>query len=323
MSLFAGIDGGGSKTLAVIVDETGCEVGRGLVGSANYQVLMAQGFAPEEAASMVANHVTEALGKAMAENVGDLYAGFAGLAGASSLADIALLEKALDNTKLCPPGNWQAINDAELILCGLSETKGIGLGLVAGTGSIVVGRNYSGQKAVAGGWGYIFGDEGSGYALGCAALQVAAQAADKRGPATRLLPLILSEWNLATPETLIEAVYQSGEGRNQKIARLAPLVFDAAADGDLIAQNLVDNAAFELARAVKAVYERLEFGSGQNPALGLGGGMLLNTPELKKAVITRLTEFGCNIAQVIEVPDPAKAAALACLSRHRLVTTRS
>ena len=164
----------------------------------------------------------------------------------------------------------------------------------------------------AGGWGHILGDEGSGYEIGRAALQVAVQAADKRGPATQLLPRILTEWRLPHAESLIEAIYNTSEGRNQKIARLASLVFELAQTGDTVATHLAEKAASDLAAAVWAVYRQLDFDQPA-PPLGLGGGLLLNTPALKAGVLSQLQKLGYQPEQIVEVNDPALAAALACL----------
>jgi len=311
MSVYAGVDGGGTKTLVVVVNEMGLEVGRGLAANANYQVLMTQGLTDKEAADAVAQRISEALTKALPDGSSAPGAIFAGLAGVDRLNDVAIMRLALADTGLCPFERWQVVNDAELVLYGLEN--GVGLGLIAGTGSIAVGRrSQDGKKARAGGWGHLLGDEGSGYEIGRAALQAATQAADKRGPATLLLPKILEQWKLDRPESLIKAVYNSGENRNQKIAQLANLVFGLACE-DEVAAALAKKAALDLATAVWAVYQQLEFENEAAPALGLGGGLLLNNPGLKAGVLGQLQKFGYQPSQVVEVSEPAKAAAQAAL----------
>ena len=310
MLLFAGIDGGGSKTLAVVVNELGQEVGRGFAPDSNYQVLMTHGHSAQRAAEIAAQRAFEAISRALPAECAGPVAAFAGLAGANDPSDLILMHTALADTKFCQPHKFQLVNDAELILYGLDRMQG--LGLIAGTGSIAVGRDSSGKKGRAGGWGYILGDEGSGYALGRATLQAIVQAADGRGPATKLLPLVLNEWYLARPEDLLKAVYNDLDNRNRRIAQLARLVFVAARENDLVAQKLVKKAASALASAVMAVYQQLDFADKPAPALGLGGGLLLHTPELKNTMLKELEQLGLKPTKVVEIEEPAKAAALAC-----------
>ena len=310
MPMYAGVDGGGSKTLAVVINETGQEVGRGLAANANYQVLMTQGHSDKQAAALVVERIDQALAHALPQPSDRLVRIFAGLAGVDRPNDAAIIRQALSESGLHSQAEWQVVNDAELILYGLKQ--GVGLGLIAGTGSIAIGRDSRGQKVRAGGWGHILGDEGSGYEIGRAALQVAVQAADKRGPATQLLPRILTEWQLPHAESLIEAVYNISEGRNQKIARLASFVFELAHRGDAVATHLAEKAAADLAAAVWAVYSQLDFDQSA-PPLGLGGGLLLNTPTLKAGVLSQLQKLGYQPEQIVEVNDPALAAAIACL----------
>lgn len=312
MPLFGGVDGGGSKTLAVVVDHTGREVGRGTAGTTNYQVIMSQGHDPESAAILVAERVKAALLAALPEAGQTLTACFGGFAGANRSQDFVSLKAALADTRLCPPDKWELVNDAQLILYGLPN--GIGLGLIAGTGSIAVGRDDRGNLARAGGWGYLFGDEGSGYNIGVAALRAASQAADGRTNQTKLLPLILEAWQLDSPERLIRAVYSLTDGRNQKIAQLSGLVFAAAREGDLSALEITRQASLELAKTVYAVHQKLNF--EETPALALGGGLLLHTPELQNGIREHLEILGYSSPEFVPVPDPAKAAALACLKRE-------
>jgi N-acetylglucosamine kinase-like BadF-type ATPase len=307
MTLFCGVDGGGSKTLAVVVAENGREVGRGTAGTTNYQVVMSQGNEAHAAAKIVAERISSAILAAVPAVAPTFGAVFCGLAGASRPPDFAMLKSALVETKLCHPAKWQIVNDAELILYGLPSNTGVGL--IAGTGSIAVGRNANGVTARAGGWGYLYGDEGSGYQTGIAALHAASQAADGRGDTTILLEMIMRQWNLTQPEELIKAVYSVTDGRNQKIAQLAGLVYAAAREGDKVAADISRQAARDLAKTAFAVYRKLGF--SESPPIGLGGGLLLNTPELQAALIQNLTELGYTPAALVPVAEPALAAALA------------
>ena len=145
---FGGVDAGGSKTLAVVVDERGRELGRGLAGSANYHTI---------GVDLAAAHVREALEAAAHAASGSLpLAGlWIGIAGVDRADDRDLWLPRLQPLA----ATVRLSNDAELILSALAG--GVGVGLIAGTGSIAFGRDASGRTARAGGWGYLMGDEGS------------------------------------------------------------------------------------------------------------------------------------------------------------------
>jgi N-acetylglucosamine kinase-like BadF-type ATPase len=302
---YGGVDGGGSKTVVLLVDERGHEIGRRRIGSANYRVLVAQGLPPLDAAQTVARQISQTCSELLPG--GDrLDSVIVGLAGIDSPYDATLMTRALASTGA--NANWRVVNDVELLLQGLPGTDGVGLAVVAGTGSIALGRDAYANTARAGGWGFIIGDEGSGYAVGRGALQAITQAADGRGKPTALLDRILTDWNLHNPDELIEAVYGVESERNRKIAQLAELVLSVAADGDIIAITLMQEAACELARAVAAVYRRLDFG-GTLPVLGVGGSLLVKNSLLRNETLAQLETFGVKLAQVVAIPDPAHAAA--------------
>lgn len=312
MWLFGGIDGGGSKTALVVVDEQGREVGRRQIGSSNYRAWTAQGLAPQEAANQVAAHMVTALLELTKAANGRLVSVTAGLSGVDIPQDVRLLCQALEraSAERGLATDWTVINDVELLLYALPGSNGTGLAVVAGTGSIACGRDTHNKSVRAGGWGFLFGDEGSGYAIGRAALQAIAQAADFRGPATKLVERVLSEWKLQTPEDLITAVYEGESARNPKIARLAEVVLATAAEGDEVALEITRQAAWELARAVIAVYRQLNFEATNPPALALGGSLLVKNEFLRREVLSYL-EKELPIKEIVRVTDPALAVAQA------------
>jgi N-acetylglucosamine kinase-like BadF-type ATPase len=229
-----------------------------------------------------------------------------GLAGLDRPVDEAIWREAIAKLPSPFPPELTFTNDAELILSVHPER--VGLGLICGTGSIVVGRDKAGNKGRAGGWGHFFGDEGSGLWFGREALRAAAHSADGRGPQTLLLELILREWNLAQPDELIGQVYVSPRPDNARIARLAGVVFTAAEAGDKVASQLVEIAAQELAQAVQATYHKLVF--AEPPALAIAGGVLLSSNLLYQR-FEDVLRTNLKSGKFIKVPDPALAAAVA------------
>jgi N-acetylglucosamine kinase-like BadF-type ATPase len=127
-----------------------------------------------------------------------------------------------------------------------------GIVVIAGTGSIACARDPQGRVLRCGGWGAVFGDEGSGYGLARNAVRAALRAFDGRGPRTRLGEAITRALHL---KSVIELA-----GRNaspEEIAALAPVVIKTARAGDAVARNLVDNAGRDLAELALALIPRL------------------------------------------------------------------
>ena len=292
--LVAAVDGGGTKTVAVVVDRDERERGRATAGSSNYTVA-----GGERAAAEVRQAVAEATRLAGGElPLRSLWIGLAGVDRAGARENLTPLLQPL-------AAEIRLTNDAELIFGALPG--GIGVVVIAGTGSIALGRDAAGTTIRAGGWGHLIGDEGSGYDLGRRALQAAAQAADGRGPATALLDAILRHWELGQPLAMIDRVYRSTE--KAEIAALSSHVFAVARDGDAVARRIVADAASELALAATAVAVRLDFGDGV-PPLALAGGLLTGETGYRAMVVRRLRR---SFGRATVVDDPALSAARSLL----------
>lgn len=291
-----GVDGGGSKTLAIVVDAQGNQRGQGLSGSSNYAAVgMSQAVA----------HIRSAVEEATREAscVLPLHAAWLGLAG---------IDRQDDCNKLLPQLRSLAeivylTNDAELLLSALENA--VGVALIAGTGSIALARNKQGSIKRAGGWGHILGDEGSGYDIGRRGLQAATRAADGREPGTMLLELIMQHWNLKSPDDLIDKVYHAED--KASIAQVSTQVFAAARAGDSVAREIVRLAAQELALAAITASSCLDDRPGPLP-LALGGGLLLHEEDFRGLVLDAIRERRA-LGQVALVTQPALSAACAAI----------
>ena len=298
-SFAVGVDGGGSKTLAVVVDEWGNERGRAVTGSSNHT-----GVGVEQAVWHIYSAVEEAARRAGCGL--PLSSAWFGLAGIDHRDDYDLL---LPNLKPLAR-HIHLTNDAELVLSGLPGA--VGIALIAGTGSIALGRDARGAIARSGGWGHIIGDEGSGYDLGRRCLQAVAKATDGRGQATMLVELLLKHWHLDDASDMIGKVYSAND--KAAIASLSALVFAAARDGDEIACSIVDAAARELALAAIAVKNMLNFAREQ-VALALGGGLLLHETDFRTKVIDAISAY-ISIGEVALVEEPALSGARAAIKQR-------
>lgn len=195
-------------------------------------------------------------------------------------------------------------DDAEPVLAAAVPDR-CGVALVCGTGSLAWGRSQPGEVARVGGWGYLLGDEGSGYQLACRGLRAALRAADGRGPSTCLLPLLLGALNVSSTEELVERVY-GGPASRQELAALAPVVL-AAAEQDGEARRIVEAGAAELAEMVAALVRRLALVPGDYP-LALAGGLMVHHPRYREHVLHELTQRGMAPGLIAVVHQPVRGA---------------
>jgi N-acetylglucosamine kinase len=145
--------------------------------------------------------------------------------------------------------------DAAIALSG-ATTTGQGIAAIAGTGSIAFGRNAEGLTARTGGWGYMFGDEGSGFDMARQALRAALRMEEGWGPPTGLRQALLDATGSPNANQVLHLFYTSAWPRS-RVAALAPLVDAAAAEGDAVAMVILNRAAVELAMLVAAIRSQL------------------------------------------------------------------
>ena len=303
-----GVEGGGTKTVALVADGKERVLGRGEGGPSNiYAAGKAVAYASLE----------EAIGEALlaAETTPTEVGGVClGLAGIGRPEDRALIERWVDAHFQGIPSC--VVNDTQLVLTA-GTPEGWGIAVVAGTGSHIYGQDPEGHTARAGGWGYILGDEGSGYAIGLAGLRAVVRAVDRRDPPTMLTQAILAHWGLGDLGELVQRVYDPAHGRLQ-IAELSAVVQQCALDGDAVAQRIVAEAASELVVAVKAVIEQLAL----TPPIpcALAGGAIVKGVALQRAFVEQVRSLGLQLAPITPVPEPAMGAlriAKTCTERFR------
>lgn len=273
MARVIGIDAGGTKTLGLLADQEGQVLAQMRAGGANLRV------DGELAVEKVLYQVLEGLELPGNSPVDALCLGMAGVGRA---ADREVIEGVL--RRLGKKQRVRVVNDAYVALAAGSPS-GTGIALVAGTGSIAFGIDPSGKSARSGGWGFLLGDEGSAFWLGHAAVRAGIRAADGRGPKTRLFDRICQDLGVAATAELIDWFYDQELAR-YRVAKLAPLVEECAAQGDDTAIGLLDQAAFHLTQAAQAVARELHF-EGRYP-LVLSGGAYKACPSLATRVEARL-----------------------------------
>lgn len=270
-----GIDGGGTKTVGILTAATGERIARTEAGPSNYHVV-GEEKTQEVLATVIANLFEQAGLPPTSDTAFCL--GMAGLGRAEDRGVIGRICDALGVRK-----NRILTHDAHIALVG-GIGKPEGVIIISGTGSIVYGINAHGEEARAGGWGYLLGDEGSGYDIALKGLQAVARAADGRTEPTALTALVLEKLGLDTPGELIRWTHAASR---DVIAQLAEVIFRAAERGDRSARQIVTTAADELACAASVVLKRLAF--TEPPHIVLSGGNLVHQPLFVEELRSRLT----------------------------------
>lgn len=223
-----------------------------------------------------------------------------GMAGCEREQDKRRLDGILK--KLFPGTPCLAESDARIGLYAAFE-EASGILLIAGTGSIAIGQDRTGHVRRAGGWGYLLGDEGSGYALAREAIRVSLS-----GRRTRMTSLIQRTLKLKETKAIIPWVY-SRKDMPREIAQLAPLVFEAARKKDPAALATVEEAASNLCDLCSDLTEQLGL---THPQVAFGGGLLRHPTPLRD----RLMDLLGKSVRIIQPLHPAPfGAALMVLNR--------
>jgi N-acetylglucosamine kinase-like BadF-type ATPase len=297
-----GVDGGGTKTIAILLDGGGAVIGRGQAGPSNPHAV------GEATAQAELRRVIEAALESGSVAAADVQAICLGMAGVDRPGDSAAVASVV--REILPAAEVLVHNDAIIALAG-GVGRLYGVVLIAGTGAIAYGVDAHGRSRRASGWGHLLGDEGSGYDIGLRALRAVLRAHDGRGPATALTDRVLTAWNLGRPEDLIGLVYAPGFPR-RRIAALLPQVDEAAGAGDAVARQILVSAGRELGQAACAVIRGLGMERDVFEVVLAGGAF--QTRNLLRAVVDETVRALAPGAVLIEPRhEPAMGAALLAL----------
>jgi N-acetylglucosamine kinase-like BadF-type ATPase len=258
--IFAGVDGGGTKTHAVVMDGKDNILGEGHAGPSNP---LRVGITVAAAA------IREAIDRACAAariRRSEIVAIEIGLAGARRKELSARMEEALRTLGI---RELEVVGDAEIALFGATDGEP-GVVVIAGTGSVSCGINARRRSVRAGGWGPMAGDEGGGSWISRRALSAIAHAADGRGPETALTTAACSYFHVTTADDLATALY-APTMTNERIAGFARLVIEAAKDDDQVAREIITEAGRELGIAAAAVIRGLKMEQERFQVAFVGG----------------------------------------------------
>ncbi len=322
MPVFLGIDGGGTKTAAKLVDETGKTLAAAAGAGISYR---------HHGEGAVLSTLRE-LGKTCAQQAKTDIGAFGGVCVGLPLygEDAAMDSKvAGDIAEIFPAVH--VVNDVQVAWAG-SLGCAPGINVVAGTGSIAFGCNEAGQTARSGGWSEHFSDEGSGYWLGLKGMQLFSKQADGRLPRGALYTMVRAAYGLADDFEFVAVAQEELLPHRHKTAAFQKLLYEAAAAGDATVPPLYAEAARELADMALAVKDALSFEAEPVPVSYSGGifkagqlilppyeqhlrenGMRLQEPlfaPVEGAVLLAARHFGGGCFNTVLAGLRAKATAL-------------
>lgn len=265
---FLGVDGGQSSTTALIGDAEGRVLGMGRGGPCNH-------VGAAEGRAKFIRAIEESLGAACAQAGLDrakirFHAACLGFSGGPADKDAILRE-------ILSVEHMLVTHDALIALSGATAGEP-GIVVIAGTGSMAFGRNAKGQTARAGGWGYMFGDEGGGFDLVRKALRAALRMEEGWGPPTILRDMLLEQTGAADANDLLHRFY-TDEFPRPRIAGFSKLVDEGAVRGDEVARELLHRSAEDLGTLVAAVQQQLFVAS---PTVAYVGGVFRSKILLKR-----------------------------------------
>lgn len=297
-----GVDGGGTRTRVCVVALDGTTLALHEAGASG---VSANGLAGTQ---RILQTAIDAATSQAGVDLRDLQAICFGLSGVDRPDERApMLQWATHFTQKA-----EVVNDCEIVLEAGAEA-GWGVALIAGTGAISFGKSPSGERSRAGGWGYLVGDEGSAYDIAREGLRAALRAADGRGEPTQLVDAILKHFGIDRASALVPVVYRHNKTdagaspiRPDQMAALASLVTQAAAQGDAVAQGIVQRAGVELSLAVLAVARRLQLPSPM--PLALAGGLLLKVDAVRAGLMAALAQSEFVFSPAAHVTEPVRGA---------------
>lgn len=281
-----GIDGGGTKTHALLVDMEGAVVAECTGGPTHLQ-----NVGVKQAASTLFELIRGCCDKATSEaaSVRSVVLGIAGAGRASNKVDLTNTLVAISLKKKFPLKNIIVESDVRIAL-EAAFAGGPGVVVIAGTGSIALYRTEDGKLLRAGGWGNILGDEGGGFAIGRDGLNAVMRQHDGRSEKTLLTKKAFEHFGISATDDLIAKVYQD----HTDVASFAPKVFDAVVERDRVAHLILVKNANELVELVRVL--TMQARPKKKLAVALMGGLLESENVYSKMVKEKIAH---SLPQVV------------------------
>jgi N-acetylglucosamine kinase-like BadF-type ATPase len=263
--LYLGIDGGGSKTAFLLIDEQGNIRGQSFKGTIDYFRV-----GQEKIRDILREGISECCLQAKVSMSGITFSlfGWPGY-GDEVIEEIPIIEGIIQ--EVIGSNRFKCVNDVEVGWAGSLACKP-GIHLVAGTGAIGYAVDPSGQVARTSGWGHFCGDEGSAYWLGKKVLSLFTKQSDGREEKTPLYQIVKQHFQLETDYALLSILTNSLEAQREPIANLAMLLYEAANRGDQKAIEIYKEGAYELSLIIHTLLRMLNFKS-EEACVSYSGGV--------------------------------------------------
>ena len=295
-----GVDGGGTTTRAVIIEQQDGASDISVLARAEAASSNHYGVGLETTGANILEAINKALETAGISRTDVAGIGF-GLAGACTNAEQTLLTNKLASLL---DGSLLVVDEDAAGAQSGAFAGGSGAICIAGTGSNAFGINEKGERARADGLGPLLGDRGGGYRIGEAALRAICSAQDGSGPATAMVQPGLQSFGIDSVDELVQIVYQPDFARN-RVAALFPIVLQTAQNGDAVAQALLDDAGRDLALTTQAVLQKLGLSR-----VAVVGGVFENAAPVRASFEKKLREFIADAEIIAPQHDAAIGAAL-------------
>lgn len=297
---FLGVDGGGSKTAFVVLEDAGRTEAE-VVGPSCYYFATGIGLVEQVLSEGLAR-----VGAAAGITVAELDHAFFGLPGYGEVAEDAPKLRAIVRD-LLGHDRFSCGNDMLGGWAGALAGRD-GINVVAGTGSIVYGER-DGRAHRSGGWGEVFGDEGSGYWVAVRSLNAFSRMSDGRLPRGPLHELIAERAGIAADLDLVGVVFERWGARRAEIAALSKVVTEAAESGDSVAAGILRTAGRELVALVEACRNGIGYRDGEQVDVSYSGGMF-SAPSFRAAFADALAAAGSEYRLCAPLYGPGVGSAL-------------
>ena len=300
---YLGMDGGGTKTAFIIINEKGNIVASHQTRGSYYLQIGFDGFY-----EVINEGLNKILNKADL-SISDINYSFLGLPGFGEILEDMPRIKVIIK-QIFPDNKYSCGNDVEVSWAGTLACQP-GINLVAGTGAIGFGRDQKGNTARASGWGEFCGDEGSAYWIGKETIMLFTKEADGRLEKTPVYQIIKEHYSLKRDLDLLTLVHDRLEMKRDAIAQFSRLLYQAAESDDKRAQDIFKKAAYENSLTVKALVNKLDFDNDKIIKISYSGGVFKAEKHILEPLINYLNDY--QVKLVKPILEPVLGAALYAL----------
>lgn len=309
MEYFVGVDGGATKTLAVVGDRSGRVLGAGLSGPSNYQIVGLE-FAMESIKDAI-RQAEAAAGVSGGEPAARAQGAVFGLAGADFPIDFERLNQGC--AALMGDCPFRVVNDCWIALRG-GTSADWGVVAINGTGANYAGRNRRGEEIILRGMGYEMGNRGGGGDIMREALHWAFRAEDGTGPATALSDAIPRAVGMASLDAIAEALY-TGTASPALGLPIVPLVFELANQGDAVAQEILITIGNAMGQTAGGIARRLGIADEEFDVVLAGSVWRGVSPLLRDQFTTALHRLAPRAVPRLPLFEPAVGAYMMALEQ--------